>query len=270
MSVETTELRSCLYEGIVRHERFTPVSHAFHYRVFFAYLDLSELDRVFQGRWLWSTGRPSLAWFRREDHFGDPTATLDETVRNLVEKRTGSRPAGPIRLLTNLRYFGYVINPISVYYCFSADETSLDTIVAEVTNTPWGERHCYVVEVPGTGGETAIAAERARSEKQLHVSPFMPMDMSYQWTIGRPGDSLALRIENLQGTRKPFQASMQLKRREITGRQLASTLLRYPCMTAQVFLGIHWQAWKLWRKKVPVHPHPGRSKSTAAIQKYDP
>ena len=136
---------SAIYEGTVRHRRRRPRLHAFTYRVFLMYLDLDDLDDVFQGRWLWSTQRPALARFRREDHVGDPSVPLDEAVRDLVAARTGHRPAGPVRLLTHLRYFGYVMNPVSFYYCFAADGAGLEAIVAEVNNTPWGEQHCYVL-----------------------------------------------------------------------------------------------------------------------------
>ena len=153
-------MQSCLYKGRVGHRRYTPVRHEFKYRIFLVYLDLSELDEVFRGRWLWSTRRPTIAWFRRADHFGDPSQSLDESVRSLVQQRTGVWPTGPVRLLTHLRYFGYVMNPVSFFYCFKADGTELQNVVAEVHNTPWNERHCYVLEphhfsrpTPQSGGK---------------------------------------------------------------------------------------------------------------------
>ena len=142
---------SCLYEGTMRHRRFRPVPHAFGYRLFMVYLDLDELDEVFAGRWLWSTTRCALARFRREDHLGVPTVPLPDAVRALVKERLGFRPTGPVRLLTHLRYFGFVMNPVSFYYCFAADGKQLEAIVAEVNNTPWGERHCYVMDARQRG-----------------------------------------------------------------------------------------------------------------------
>ena len=114
-------MNSCVYVGAVRHRRFAPVRHDFRFGMFMMYLDLSELPRVFARRWLWSARRPALAWFRRADYLGDPAVPLDDAVRDLVGLRTGRRPAGPVRLLTHLRYFGYVQNPVSFYYCFAAD-----------------------------------------------------------------------------------------------------------------------------------------------------
>jgi DUF1365 family protein len=151
-------LASCLYEGWVRHRRHAPHAHAFRYRIYMLYLDLDELDRVFAGRWLWSVNRRNLAQFRRSDYLGDPTIPLAEAVRARVREALGRAPTGPIRLLTHLRYFGHCFNPVSFYYCYAEDGTTLDTIVAEITNTPWKERHSYVLPVAGAqrhGAESA-------------------------------------------------------------------------------------------------------------------
>ena len=247
---------SCIYEGTVRHRRFSPVSHSFTYPFFLMYLDLSELDEVFRGRWLWSMNRPSLASFRRADHLGNPRLPLDIAVRDLVLSRTGRRPTGPIRLLTNLRYFGYVMNPVSFYYCFDAENTGLVAIVAEVTNTPWGEQHCYVLgEFDADRGRNG-RVYRFGNQKAFHVSPFMQMDMTYRWQLTEPREQLAVDIGNYDGEVKWFDATMILMRREIKGRELARLLIRYPFMSAKVAGGIYWQALKLWRKKARFFPHP--------------
>ena len=278
------ELNSCLYEGMVTHRRLRPFEHAFSYRMFCVYLDLAELDRVFRGRWCWSSSRPAPAWFRRDDHFGDPGEPLDECVRELVQRQTGRRPMGPIRLLTHLRYFGYVINPISLYYCYDETGTTVEACVAEVTNTPWGERHCYVLPNPirETSGETsrtfspgppgrAVPSLDDRldtpdlwSPKELHVSPFLSMEMRYRWRLTAPGERLAVGIENYDADGRAFSAGMQLERRSLTTWQLSRALLRYPCMTAQVAAGIYWQAARLWWKGARFHPHPRRRTASGA------
>jgi len=251
-------IKSCIFEGRVRHRRFTPVEHGFDYRLFMMYLDLDEAPGLFRRRWFWSAHRPALARFRREDHFGDPAVPLEQSVRDLVADETGQRPDGPIRLLTHLRYFGYVFNPVSFYYCFDADDTRVETIVAEVTNTPWGERHCYVL--PQRMNEGRDGHGRYFPEKVMHVSPFMEMDVAYDWRFNAPGERLTVHMENARGGSKIFDATLVLNREEISAGSLARALAAYPLMTLKVMVAIHWQALKLWIKGAPVHDHPGKNR----------
>jgi DUF1365 family protein len=244
-------MESCLYEGRVRHWRRSPVEHEFEFPLYMLYLDHDELDEVFRGRWLWSTRRPALAWYRRRDHIGDPEIPLAESIRGLVEQETGRSCPGPVRTLTQLRNAGYVINPISLHYCFDADDRKLLAAVAEVTNTPWGETRTYVVDLE------AGSKVPPKTPKTLHVSPFMSMDMVYDWSIPRPDEVLRLAIRNRGTQGEPlFDADLRLHRREITGRSLARTLIRFPLMTLQVATGIYWQALRLSMKGVDFHPHP--------------
>jgi len=247
-------VHSCLYEGVVRHARHEPVGHAFQYPLYLVYLDLEELDRVFAGRWLWSAGRPAVAWFRRGDHLGDPQRPLAECVRELVRDKLGMEATGPIRLLTQLRHFGYVMNPVSFYYCYDAGGTAVEFVVAEVHNTPWGERHCYALDVRRDGLD---AAGEVAQRKEFHVSPFMGMDMEYRFRLETPGERLGVGIVNLSAGRRLFEASLRLQRTEISTQSLARVLVIHPWISARVFGAIYWQALKLWWKRVPYHPHPG-------------
>jgi DUF1365 family protein len=220
-----------------------------------AWLDLGELDQVFRGRWFWSARRPALAWFKRADYLGDANVPLDEAVRRHVASVTGKRPTGPIRMLSHLRTFGHCFNPVTFYYCYAADGTTAETIVAEITNTPWRERHAYVLPVdaatPGAAG-----SHQFEFDKRFHVSPFMPMHQDYRWCFSVPGERLAVHMENSQGGAQVFDATLTLARREIGTASLAFALLRWPAATLRVLVAIYWQALRLRLKGVPFHAHP--------------
>ena len=249
-------MQSAIYEGWVRHRRSEPVRNDFRYRLYLLYLDLEELPSLFRGRALWSSARPNLAWFRRRDYLGDARVPLDKAVRDLVEGRTGTRPSGPVRMLTQLRTLGYVFNPVTFYYCFDEAGQRVETIVAEITNTPWFERHAYVLQRPA---HTASGRRlHFRFPKAFHVSPFMPMAMDYDWQFTEPGDRLFVQMANRQGDKTPLDATLALRRRPLDGRSLASVLLRHPLLTFRVSVSIYWQALRLWRKHCPFVPHPKR------------
>ena len=250
-------MKSCIYEGNVRHRRFQPRPNMFQYRLFFMYLDLAELPSLFELHPLWSNERINVACFRRRDHFGDPTVPLDQAVADLVEGRSGKRPGGPIRLLTHLRYFGHCFNPASFYYCYDSADTKVETIVVEITNTPWSERHCYVLDAEQN--EHPVAHwRRHQFKKAFHVSPFIDMDIHYDWRFREPGDSLQVHFIDYQGGEKLFDASLGLHRREITRSSLTRVLIRYPMMTGKVVAMIYWQALRLLLKKTPFFTHPDK------------
>lgn len=254
------ELASAVYEGTVIHRRLVPHPHAFRYRMAQLYLDLDELDRVFAHRWLWSVDRRNLAAFRREDYLGPTNLSLADAVRTRVQQATGTWPAGPVRLLTHLRYAGVIFNPVSFYYCYAEDGATLEAIVAEITNTPWHERHAYVLPCA-----TATLHGRLLGwdfPKTFHVSPFMPMARQYDWRFSVPDKDLHVHMDVLRDGKRQFDAWLQMRRLPLTGASLARVLWRYPLMTGQVVGAIYWQALRLWLKRTPFYDHPSTTRPT--------
>ncbi|HEY4997373.1 MAG TPA: DUF1365 domain-containing protein [Solirubrobacteraceae bacterium] len=253
-------MNSCLYEGQVRHRREHPRDE-FSYPLYMAYLDLEELPELFDGRWLWSARRPALAWFRRGDYLGDPAVPLIEAVRELVRERVGVRADGPIRLLTHMRCFGHCFNPVSFYYCYAATGTragEVIAVVAEVTNTPWGERHSYVMAVPASTDRGSAALMSASFEKQLHVSPLMGMQHTYDWRLSEPSERLSVHIASERpGGERVFDATLALRRRAISGPALARALVRYPLLTPRIMARIYGHALRLRLRGATYFPHPG-------------
>lgn len=243
-------MESCIYTGQVRHRRFKPVTHEFNYLLFMMCLDLETIDN----EWAWPSWQIPLVRFRRDDHFGDPRVPLSSAVRSLVHEQTGQHPAGPIFILTHMRYFGYCFNPISIYYCFNAEGTRADFLVAEVTNTPWGEKHCYVICREREARRSQSL--HATLNKAMHVSPFMPMDLVYDFRSSHPKHRLAVHIDVLDARKdKVFDATLTLRRKIISTRTLALAIARFPLITLQVIIAIHWQAVRLWLKGLPVFEH---------------
>lgn len=259
---------SAIYVGTIRHRRHEPVGHAFRHQVGMLYLDLDELPEVLEHRPLWSASHPAPGRFCRADHLGDPAVPLKEAVALEVERRTGSRPDGPIRLLTAPRTAGRVFNPLSLFYCFARDRPGVVTfVVAEVTNTPWGERHCYVLDARSggpAGSESSTIALRQTSEKALHVSPFMGMHHRYAWVLTTPGSELGVHIEALVddgAQQRIFDATLKLDRRELSRSSLRGLLLRYPFQAARTGGYIYAHALALKLKGAPHFPHPDGQRS---------
>jgi len=295
-------MHSCLYEGQVQHERQNPLAHKFDYPLMMAYLDLDEIAALVStadtSPGILSRRRFAPASFLESDHASgfDTGGSLASRVRNLVEKASHQRPAGPIRLLTQLRYFGHYFSPLNLYYCYQAatssdrspkfpeptpeqsnGEQEIQAVVAEVSNTPWNERHHYVLH---RGNQLPVPGLlRYQHPKTFHVSPFMSMEATYEWQLNTPGKTLIAQIKSRcrdeqprgelvqsgmfvtssqQHTRPslPFRATMVLHRRELSCRGVRALLFRYPLMNARILAAIYWQAFLLWKEKCPFFPHP--------------
>lgn len=242
-------MQSALYEGIVIHQRSGPRPHRFQYTIFMVYLKLDELEEFFCRSRLWSLERFNWASFRRKDFLNPAIANLQDAVKHEIKRQTGLAFDGDIYLLTQVRYLGYCFNPVSFYYCYEAGQ--LRFILAEVNNTPWNERHCHVLVC-----NPDSRRQRFHFDKAFHVSPFLPMNLQYDWRFIPPDDRLSVFMRNTQNGDEIFSASLSLQRQEANARNLRNILLRFPAMTIKTIAGIYWQALCLWLKRTPFHAHP--------------
>jgi DUF1365 family protein len=249
LRVPATSPHSALYEGILHHRRWGPGgAHEFTYRVAMPLIDLDEVEAVTSLHPLWSRRLPAPVWFRRADFLGDPSQPLDEAVRDLVSERSGDRPRGRIALLANLRTWGWLFNPISFYFCYSADGSTVGQLAVEVENTPWHERCQYVVGAPGYH----------QFPKSMHVSPFLPMDVDYRLCYGPLGERLVVRFSVLRQGQRLFEATLSLRRRPLDRDGLGRMLWHHPAPPHRVSAGIYAQAVRLAIRGKPFFAHPRR------------
>jgi uncharacterized protein len=242
---------SAIYEGWVHHRRHQPIEHRFRYRAWMLLLDLDELPQVLDGHPLWSARRPAPIRVRESDFLDPRSQSLAEAARELVTARRGSSPDGPIRLLACPRALGVGYNPVTFLYLHDRETDRLGALIAEVTSTPWGERHSYVAVRSGDGSTL-----RERLAKGLHTSPFMPIDQIYDVEANDPGATLRVRIASEECSRMVFEAHLSLCRRELTRASMTRVLLRYPPTALSTLARIYWNGFRLWSKGAEHHPHP--------------
>ena len=254
---------SALYEGTLHHVRLDETRHEFTYRVLMAWLDLDELPEALDAHPLWSARRPAPVRFDRRDFHGPPEVPLDVAVRDTVAEVLGHRPTGPIRMLAHLRTWGWAFNPIAFYFVLTPDGSEVDVLVAEVTNTPWHERHAYVIPV----GAPSLP-DPVRFPKELHVSPFMDLDLDHEFSFSEPGaERLTIAMDDRRGDDHVFAATLDLHRLPLDRATMGRALRQHPLPAQRVSAGIYVEALKLWWKHAPFRHHPakvGPSRATAS------
>ncbi len=243
---------NALASGVVWHRRRRPREHAFRYRLYYSLLDLEQLVDVFKlSRW-WSIERFNLVSFRRRDYLGPPDQPLTDAVRDRVEAVAGIRPVGRVRLLTHLRQWGTCFNPVSFYFCEHGGRLAF--IVADVHNTPWNERHAYVLDCRQQAGPDY----RFCFAKRFHVSPFMPMALDYDWRFRIDDQVIDVHMLVTEAGADCFQSGMRLALAPMSAPAMLKQPLRFPLLTLRVVVAIYWQALRLWMKRIPFFDHPGR------------
>jgi uncharacterized protein len=236
---------------------YLPKSHDFRYPIFMSYLALDGLEQVMAKSRFWSLERFNLVSFYRKDYLGQDNHDLQETVKGHIKTHTDENFDGRIFLLTHLRYLGFCFNPVSFYFCFPNHAEQPRYIIAEIHNTPWNERYCYVLDTlkcPSQIGDNWLF----EFDKAFHVSPFMPMDMHYQWRFALHKDNLTIHMELQQNNERCFDATLQLKQHAMTTQAMRNIPLRFPLMTLSVVVLIYWQALLLWLKGIPFYGHPDK------------
>jgi|TARA_B110000467_G_C18196453_1_gene409228 DUF1365 family protein len=247
-----------LYSGEVKHRRYTPFKREFSYPVFMLYLDINDLNNVMDKSIFWNVNKAAMVSFNRLDYHNAKTESLDQAVRDTVQKKVGNRPSGKIRMLAHLRYFGYCFNPVTFYYCFNREDDQVEFILAEVTNTPWKERFSYVLKASGNNKEKKI---KSTMKKELHVSPFWDMDHMYDWSFSRPEDKLGVYMKNFKDGQKVFDATLNMKRLILNRNSLLASIFKFPFITIKVVFWIHLQAFFLWLRGATFFVHPNKTKN---------
>ncbi|TXY03978.1 DUF1365 domain-containing protein [Vibrio mimicus] len=259
-----TEWRSSLMIGQVRHRRFTPVEHALNYPLFMPCIDLDEWPQL--ANKIWGLGERWWHWarFRREDYLGQ--GPLKQAVLDKVEQLTGERIDGRVVALIHLRYLGIYFSPVNFYYVYDAQD-HWRYLLAEVSNTPWNERHYYAIPAQDASTSADAAAIEWQHAKAFHVSPFNPIEQMYHWRIKPLSRSLMIHLE-CHRAGKEFDATLSMQAERFTPRNLLPRLIKTPIMAVKVVLGIYWHAFKLWRKGAPFYSHPDRTQNNNKEQPH--
>ena len=243
-------IESAIYKGKVYHQRFKPTQHKFDYDIYLFWLKLesNELEILSSSLNRFSAYDKARVRFKREDYLGDPSLPLGQAVIDrMTELNGGKTLQGDVFMLGQLRMWGLYFSPVNFYYLRNA-EGKYTHMLAEVSNTPWNERHHYLVNLD-TQDDTP---------KAFHVSPFNPMDMTYKWSISQPSTRLSLAMDCVRDD-KEFSAGINLTKFTLDNANLSAALKRIPSMTIKTVAGIYWHALKLLLKRTPLYTHPEKS-----------
>lgn len=244
-------MESALYHGQVDHARFTPIKHRFTYDITLFWIKLSEVEELTKKVRFFSSKKIAWVRFKPSDYLDGDNAPLQDRVLNKMSALAGEELKGNIYMLGQMRTLGLYFSPVNFYFLQQEAQTEFSHMLAEVSNTPWDEKHCYLVDMN----------DQTDNDKAFHVSPFNPIDMQYRWRVTQPNEKFAMSLSCIKG-QKHFEAGLALVKQPLTTETLKAALIKVPSFTIKSLLGIYWQALKLFIKGAPIYDHPNKGSKT--------
>ena len=254
-----------LFKGTVTHTRTSPIAHQFQYSFFQIWLDVERPELIDNISPFWSSKKHNLVRFNRHHYLpnnDNKTQSLHQSICKKIQQQTNKHFQGKAYLLANLSYWGYCYNPVSFYFCYNPNG-KLEFILSEIHNTPWGERFTYVHDISSSVNKTSSQRENKANDKlqfkfdkQFHVSPFMPMDLQYDWQFQTAKNKILISMNLHQKEQSIFNATLNLQGEELSSYQANKLPFNYPFMCFKVLFSIYWNALRLWFKGVTFFDHP--------------
>lgn len=242
--------QNMLYSGTVRHRRFAPKTHEFKYKLYYFYLNPNDISDLCKNIVYLSCEQFNYLSFKQKNYIGGKKANIYDAVEKLLSEHNVTR-SSDIYMMAQLAHFGYCFNPISLYFTYEGDK--LQSLIADVHNTPWGEKHAYVLTKPSFSKPPFY---QYQFKKALHVSPFMQMDFMYHFNVKVTEDNFVLHMKNMKQDYRYFDATLNLTGEPLTTATLKRLVFKHPLMAQKIVLGIYWQACKLFLKQIPFVSHP--------------
>lgn len=268
MNPNTENFESKIFKGTVSHTRMRETKHTFTYNIELPYFDLTEVDKLFNSSFLWSKNRFNIASFHEKDFFDNLNGSLFNHVKCIAQPYLSGKEIKHIRVLGNCRFLGLFFNPICVYYCFDETNKCLGCI-AQVTNTPWLEKHCYFIPAQSNSHyDSKSLRQQHIFEKRFHVSPFMPMNQIYHWNSLFTDEKLSIHMKNFEEGKEVFNVSLKLKPTSIKEYSFTRFALAKPLNVCKTISAIYYQALKLWLKKSTFYNHNRKEKLVKNKENY--
>lgn len=244
-------MQSQLYVGHVKHRRHQPHKHAFVYKVWYLYLSLDEINDLQKLTPILSVDKFNLLSLKQSNYLTQYSIPLKQAIFEHFKTKNIHYEGNHVFLLTQLSYLGFCYNPVSFFYCFDKTGTHLEYILAEIHNTPWNERYIYTLAC-----EPNQKKLRFQHAKAFHISPFLPMDIKYDWRMNKPTEKIMMHLQDFKEDKLCFDATLHLTKKNLTQKNVLQLALLQPFNTQRVLFGIYWQALKLFLKKTPFFSHP--------------